>query len=66
MRTVTNIDGLVKVFERDEGFITYARSTYKENEEGSPYPPSEIHWMPENIQQAEEYIHEYCQNLELI
>jgi len=65
MRTVTNIDGLVKVFETDEEFLTYARSTYKDNEEGNPYP-SEIHWMPENIQQAEEYIHEYCQDLELI
>lgn len=64
VRTVTNIDGVVKVFQTDEEFIKYARLVYKENEEGNIYP-SEIHWTPENIQQAVEYIHEYCDNLTL-
>lgn len=64
MRTVKNIDGLVKSFNTDEQFLEYVRAIYKENEEDNPYP-SEIHWMPENIQQATEYIVEYCPDLEL-
>ncbi len=64
MRKVTNIDGVETVFNTDEEFIEYARQIYKENEEGQPFP-SEIHWMPDNIQQAVEYIYEYCDNLTL-
>lgn len=64
MRIVTNIDNVKKEFHTDEEFLEYARQIYKENEEGNIYP-SEIHWMPENIQQATEYIHEYCDNLTL-
>lgn len=63
-RTVTNIDGIVKTFDTDEKFIEYVKVIYSENEDGQPYP-SEIHWMPENIQQATEYIVEYCPDLEL-
>jgi len=64
-RTVTNIDGVKKEFTSDEAFLEYAQLIYKENEDGQPYP-SEIHWLPENIQQATEYIVEYCPDLELI
>jgi len=64
MRTVTNIDGVDKVFETDQEFLEYAQAIYKENEEGQPYD-SELHWLPENTQQAEEYIHEYCSDLTL-
>lgn len=63
-RTVTNIDNIVKTFNTDEEFLEYAKSIYKENEDGNPYP-SEIHWLPENIQQATEYIEEYCSDLTL-
>ncbi len=61
---VTNIDGIVKNFKSDEEFLEYAKAIYRENEDGQPYP-SVIHWLPENIQQAKEYIHEYCDNLTL-
>ena len=61
---VTNIDDVVKTFATDKEFLKYAKAIYKENEDGQPYP-SEIYWMPENVQQAKEYIHEYCQNLTL-
>lgn len=64
MRTVKNIDGIIKIFDTDEDFLNYAQAIYKENEEGEPYP-SEIHWLPENTQQATEYIVEYCPDLEL-
>jgi hypothetical protein len=64
MRTVTNIDGIVKEFATDKDFLEYAQLIYKENEDGQPYD-SELHWLPENIQQATEYIHEYCGDLEL-
>ncbi len=64
-RTVTNIDGIKKVFDTDESFLEYVRLIYKENEEGQPFP-SEIHWLPENIQQATEYIVEYCPDLKLV
>lgn len=61
MRIVTNIDGIEKRFETDEQFIEYAREIYAENEDEE----SPLHWSPENIQQAEEYIREYCPDLEL-
>jgi hypothetical protein len=64
MYTVTNIDNVVETFSSDEELLEYARKIYAENEKGQPYP-SEIHWMPENIQQAKEYIHEYCSDLNL-
>lgn len=64
MYRVTNLDNVVKTFSSDEEFLKYAQAIYKENEDGQPYP-SEIHWLPENIQQAKEYIHEYCDNLKL-
>lgn len=63
-RTVTNIDGIVKEFKTDADFLEYAMVIYAENENDNIYP-SEIHFMPENAQQATEYIHEYCDNLEL-
>ena len=65
MRTVTNIDNIKKPFETDEDFLNYVQMIYRENEEGQPYT-SEIHWLPENIQQATEYIVEYCPDLELV
>lgn len=58
---VTNIDNVVKEFDNDE-FIKYAQDIFHENEDGQPYP-SEIFWCPENLQQAKEYINEYCNNL---
>jgi hypothetical protein len=61
---VTNIDGIVKTFATDEQFLDYARRIYKENEEDQPYP-STIHWLPEDVYQAKEYIHEYCSDLKL-
>lgn len=64
MRTVKNIDNIIKTFHTDEDFLKYVQAIYKENEDGEPYP-SEIHWLPENIQQATEYIVEYCPDLEL-
>lgn len=65
MITVTNQDGLVKVFPTDELFLEYARAVYKENEDDNPFGPSTIYWLPENVSQAKEYIHEYCDNLKL-
>ena len=65
MITVTNEDGLVKGFPTDELFLEYARAVYKENEDDNPFGPSEIHRLPEDIYQAKEYIHEYCDDLEL-
>ena len=65
MRTVENIDNIVKTFYTDEEFLEYVRLVYKENEENQPYK-SEIHWLPEDIQQATEYIVEYCPELKLI
>jgi hypothetical protein len=67
IRTVTNIDGIVKTFTTDEEFINYARIIYKENEESEEDDPCYplFHWLPENIQQATEYIHEWCDDLEL-
>lgn len=59
-RKVTNIDGIEKVFNTDEEFLEYAKVIYKDNEEGQPYP-SELHWLPENVQQATEYIIEYTE-----
>jgi len=64
MRRVTNIDNVVKTFDTDQEFLDYARNVYDENENGQPYP-SEIYWKPENIQQATEYIVEYCPDLVL-
>jgi len=64
MRTVKNIDGIIKTFNTDDEFLNYVRAIYKENEGGQPYE-SNIHWLPENIQQATEYIVEYCPELEL-
>ncbi len=64
MYIVTNIDDIEKHFSSDDDFLAYAQKIYRENEDDQPYP-SEIHWLPENVQQAKEYIHEYCQNLTL-
>ena len=64
MRQVKNIDGIVKTFSNDDEFLNYVRAIYKENEDGQPFE-STIHWLPENIQQATEYIVEYCHDLEL-
>ena len=64
MYIVKNIDDVIKEFDTDDSFIEYARVIYKENEDGNPYP-SEIHWLPDNIKNAIEYIHEYCPELEL-
>lgn len=62
--SVENIDNITKEFENDEELLSYAQEIYKENEDEQPYP-SEIHWLPENIQQAKEYIVEYCPDLTL-
>ncbi len=62
MRTITNIDNLIFSFETDADFLKYVRAIYRENEYGQLYP-SEIHWLPENVQQATEYIVEYCPDL---
>ena len=67
MRIVTNIDNIVKNFATDEEFLEYVKVIYKENEdEDGPFGPSVFHWLPENIQQATEYIVEYCPDLNLI
>jgi len=63
--TVTNIDGIEKQFSTDAELLTYTKLIYSENEDGQPYP-SELHWSPETIQQAKEYLNEYCDNLDLI
>lgn len=60
---VTNIDNIIKEFDNKE-FLEYAQAIYRENEDGQSIP-SEIHWCPENLQQAEEYINEYCDDLVL-
>jgi len=67
MRTVTNENGEVKNFETDEQFLEYAKQVYKKNEKTNIllFGESSIHWLPENIQQATEYIHEHCGDLEL-
>jgi len=66
MRTVTNTKtGSKHHFGDDGAFLRYARQIYKENEIPSPFGNSTIHWPPGNIQQATEYIHEYCGDLEL-
>ncbi len=64
IRKVTNIDGIEKQFNTDEEFLVYARKIYSENEDENE--PSKIHWSPENIQQAIEYIEEYCPDLILV
>ncbi|OQA45818.1 MAG: hypothetical protein BWY47_01928 [Bacteroidetes bacterium ADurb.Bin302] len=64
MYVVINNDNIRKEFHSDEAFLEYVQQIYKENEEDNIYP-SEIFWMPENVQQAKEYIHEYCDNLTL-
>lgn len=66
VRTIINIDGISKTFQTDEEFLDYARIIYHENEDGDPYGPSEIHFLPEHIDNAVEYISEYCSDLELI
>ena len=66
IRVVTNSENnVVKTFKTDDEFLDYAQKVYKQYEEGQPYK-STIHWLPENIQQATEYIVEYCSNLELV
>ena len=65
MKSIKNIDDVIKTFNNDDEFLNYVKDVYKENEDGQPYK-SEIHWLPENIQQATEYIVEYCPDLELI
>lgn len=66
MRTVINESGEAKSFETDQQFLEYARQVYRENEIGSPFGDSIIHFMPKNISNALEYIEEYCGDLELI
>ena len=67
MRTVINENGEVKNFKTDKQFLQYAKEVYKTNEVINTllFGVSHIHWLPENIQQATEYIHEYCGDLEL-
>jgi hypothetical protein len=64
MYIVKNIDGIVKEFDTDQKLLEYTQKVYRENETDQPYP-SEVHWEPETVQQAKEYIHEYCDNLTL-
>ena len=59
-----NIDGVVKEFYTDQHFMDFVKDIYRENEEGQPYPTN-FHFLPEHIQNAKEYIVEYCQNWEL-
>lgn len=63
-RIVTNIDGVAKEFNTDSEFIEYVKAIYTENESGQPYD-CELHWLPENIIQALEYVNEYCPALTL-
>lgn len=64
MRTVINIDDIKKSFLTDGAFLEYAQEIYKENEsEDDGYNATIGLFMPENVQQAEEYIHKYCGNL---
>ena len=65
-RSVTNtVTKVNEFFKTDEDFLTYAKRVYKENEDDNPFP-SELHWLPDNIYNAVEYIHEYCPDLKLI
>ncbi len=64
MRTLINTNGVKRTFGTDQEFLAFARKIYTENEEGQPYD-SEIHFLPENVQQATEYISEYCPDIEL-
>lgn len=43
----------------DSSLIYFAKAMYDKNEAAVPYP-SEVHWSPENVQQAKEYLVEYC------
>lgn len=62
IRKIQNIDDVIKTFNTDDEFMDYVRKVYKENEDANLYP-SQIHWLPENIQQAKEYIEEWCTDL---
>lgn len=63
MYKVINFENDVRTFNSDEELLKFAQLIYSENDN---YYPSEIHWMPENIMQAKEYIHEYCDGLVLL
>lgn len=60
-RTIRTPEGKEKTFTTDEAFLSEVQKIYKATWDGQPYP-SEIHWLPENIQQATEYIVEYTDN----
>jgi len=61
MRIVIYENGVKKIFNTDEEFLKFAQDYYRDNEDGN----SEIHWLPDNIYNAVEYISEYTE-LELI
>lgn len=59
--TVTNIDEVTKEFTNAKDFVDYITIIHKENEEDSPSIP-----VPETVDQAIEYVIEYCSNLMII
>lgn len=64
LRIITDTDGRKHEFVTDVHFLEYVRKLYTENESTNPYP-SDIHFLPECIQHATEYIVEYCPELKL-
>lgn len=58
-RSVTNLyTKEVLHFDTDQEFLEYACKTYHENEDTDPFGPSTIHFLPECIENAVEYISE--------
>lgn len=50
--------GEVQDFESETAFLKRVQEIYRRNEDPNPYP-SEIHWLPDTVEQATEYINEY-------
>lgn len=67
-KVINHETGRETVLRSDEDFLEFTRSLYRENESGSEevFGPSTIHFLPQNTQQATEYIVEYCPGTELI
>lgn len=59
MLKLQNINtGEVQDFESEAAFLKRVQEIYRRNEDPNPYP-SEIHWLPDTVEQATEYINEY-------
>ncbi len=62
VREIMNKKGDSRKFYTDKAFLKYVQELYTKNESGNIYP-NKIHFMPENISNATEYIVEYCPEL---